>query len=49
MNDYHTKVSLIKSGVRVVGYYFLLINLGVAVVLLLVSELLGIIEEIKWK
>lgn len=49
MNNYHTKVSMWKSFVRIVGYTFLVVDIGIAMWILIVSELLGIIEEIKWK
>jgi hypothetical protein len=43
---WHQIVSFIKSGVRIVGYCFIPYNLIVATTLLVVSELIGIIEEI---
>jgi hypothetical protein len=43
---WHQIISFIKSGVRIVGYCFIPYNLIVATTLLVVSELIGIIEEI---
>jgi len=43
---WHQIISFIKSGVRIVGYCFIPYNLIVATILLVVSELIGIIEEI---
>ena len=42
----HRYVSFIKSGVRILGYGFIPFNLGVATVLLILSEVIGIIEEL---
>ena len=42
---WHQIVSFIKSGVRIVGYCFIPFNLVVATVLLVLSEVIGIIEE----
>ncbi len=42
----HQIVSFIKSGIRILGYGFLLINLPIAVILLILSEAVGIIEEL---
>jgi len=42
---WHQIVSFIKSGVRIVGYCFIPFNLVVATVLLVFSEVIGIIEE----
>jgi hypothetical protein len=43
---WHQIVSFIKSGVRIVGYCFIPFNLVVATTLLILSEVIGIIEEI---
>ena len=43
---WHQIISFIKSGVRIVGYCFIPYNLIVATTLLVVSEVIGIIEEI---
>ena len=42
----HQIVSFIKSGVRILGYGFLLFNLPAAVTLLILSEVVGIAEEL---
>ena len=42
---WHQIVSFIKSGIRIVGYCFIPFNLVVATVLLVLSEVIGIIEE----
>jgi len=42
---WHQIVSFIKSGVRIVGYCFIPFNLVVATILLVFSEIIGIIEE----
>lgn len=41
----HTKVSFIKSALRGIGYTLLLVDIWSAVGVLLVSELIGILEE----
>ena len=42
----HQQISFVKSGVRILGYGFIPFNIGVAVTLLIVSEAIGIIEEL---
>jgi acyl CoA:acetate/3-ketoacid CoA transferase alpha subunit len=42
----HQIISFIKSGIRILGYGFLLFNLPVAIILLILSEGIGIIEEL---
>lgn len=42
----HQMVSFFKSGVRIVGYIFIPFNLVAATVLLILSEVVGIIEEL---
>ena len=42
----HQLVSFLKSGVRLLGYIFLPFNLYIAMGILLVSEVIGIIEEL---
>ena len=42
---WHQIISFIKSGVRIIGYCFIPFNLIIATVLLVVSEVNGIIEE----
>ena len=44
--DLHQKVSFVKSGVRILGYAFLPFNLAIATILLILSEVIGIIEEL---
>jgi hypothetical protein len=41
----HQIISFIKSGVRILGYIFIPFDLGAAVTLLVVSEAIGILEE----
>ena len=42
----HQIISFVKSGIRILGYIFIPFNVGVAVTLLIVSEGVGIIEEL---
>ena len=42
----HQQISFVKSGIRILGYMFIPWNIGVAVTLLVVSEAVGIIEEL---
>ena len=42
----HQIISFVKSGVRILGYVFIPFDLGAAVALLVVSEAVGIIEEL---
>ena len=42
----HQIISFIKSGVRILGYVFIPFDLGAAVTLLVVSEAIGILEEL---
>jgi len=42
----HQIISFVKSGVRILGYIFIPFNISVAVTLLIVSEAIGIIEEL---
>ena len=42
---WHQIISFIKSGVRIVGYCFIPFNLVVATILLVLSEIIGIVEE----
>ena len=42
----HQQISFVKSGIRILGYGFLPFNIGVAVTLLIVSEAVGILEEL---
>ena len=41
----HQIISFAKSGVRILGYLFIPFDLGAAVTLLVVSEAVGILEE----
>jgi hypothetical protein len=42
---WHQIVSFIKSGIRIVGYCFIPINLMTAAIILVLSEVVGIVEE----
>jgi len=42
----HQIISFVKSGIRIIGYGFLPFNISVAVTLLVVSEAVGILEEL---
>ena len=42
----HQIVSFIKSGIRITGYVFIPFNLVFAAILLILSEVVGIIEEL---
>ena len=41
----HQQISFFKSGIRILGYIFIPFNIDVAVTLLVVSEGVGILEE----
>mgnify|MGYP001025503037 FL=1 len=43
---WHRRISFIKSGIRIIGYAFIPFNLIAATVILVVSEVVGIIEEL---
>ena len=43
---WHRIISFIKSGIRIVGYGFIPFNLLFATVLLVLSEAVGILEEL---
>ena len=43
---WHRRISFIKSGIRIIGYVFIPFNLITATVLLVISEVVGIIEEL---
>jgi len=43
---WHRRISFIKSGIRIIGYGFIPFNLITATVLLIISEAVGIIEEL---
>ena len=42
----HQIISFVKSGIRILGYIFIPFDLGAAVTLLVVSEGIGILEEL---
>lgn len=42
----HLIVSIIKSNIRLAGYCLILFNLEIAVAVLLLSEFIGIVEEL---
>jgi len=42
----HQIVSFIKSGIRILGYIFIPFNLVVSAILLILSEVVGIYEEL---
>ena len=43
---WHRRISFIKSGIRIAGYALIPFNLITATSLLIVSEIVGIIEEL---
>ena len=43
---WHRRISFLKSGIRIVGYVFIPFNLIAATVVLVVSEVVGIVEEL---
>ena len=43
---YHRLVSFIKSSVRIIGYMFIPVDLFIATVFLILSEAIGILEEL---
>jgi len=43
---WHRRVSFIKSGIRILGYCFIPFNLITATILLIISEGVGIFEEL---
>ena len=46
----HQKISFLKSGIRFAGYFLLPFHIWFGVVVLVLSELLGIIEEVgEWQ
>ena len=42
----HQIISFVKSGIRIIGYIFIPFDIGAAVALLVVSEGIGIVEEL---
>jgi len=43
---WHRIISFIKSGIRIIGYALIPFNLIAATIVLIVSEVVGIIEEL---
>lgn len=43
---WHRYVSFIKSSIRIIGYFLLPVNLVAASAVLILSEIIGIIEEL---
>ena len=43
---WHQRLSFIKSGIRILGYCFIPFSLMYASVFLIISELIGILEEL---
>jgi len=43
---WHQIISFLKSGVRLLGYGLLPFNLVMAVIVLILSEVIGIVEEL---
>jgi hypothetical protein len=43
---WHQVISFIKSGIRIIGYGFIPFNLAFAAGILILSEIIGIIEEL---
>jgi len=42
----HQIISFVKSGIRIIGYALLPFNLVMSVIFLILSEVVGIIEEL---
>ena len=42
----HQQISFIKSAIRIIGYIFLPIHIPSAAILLIISEIVGIVEEL---
>ena len=42
----HQTISFIKSWIRIIGYFFIPFSLVTATLILVVSEVIGIIEEL---
>ena len=42
----HQQISFVKSGIRIIGYAAIPFSLGWAVTFLILSEVIGIIEEL---
>ncbi len=42
----HQIISFIKSGIRILGYCFIPFNLLLATIILIISEVVGVVEEL---
>ena len=42
----HQIISFIKSGIRILGYSFIPFSLTTATIILILSEIIGIVEEL---
>lgn len=42
----HQSISFLKSGIRILGYITLPFNLALGAIILILSELIGIVEEL---
>jgi len=42
----HQRISFIKSGIRIVGYMLIPFDLGIAAAILVISETIGVYEEL---
>jgi hypothetical protein len=42
----HQQISFIKSAIRIIGYGLLFVNIPLAAIVLIVSETIGIYEEL---
>lgn len=42
----HQMISFIKSGIRMIGYVFLPFDIVIATVILVLSEVVGVVEEL---
>ena len=44
--NWHRRISFIKSGIRIAGYAAIPFNLITATIVLVISEIVGVIEEL---
>jgi len=42
----HQQISFIKSALRIIGYGLLIVSIPVAIFVLIISEVIGIVEEL---
>ena len=42
----HQTISFVKSAIRILGYLLLVTNIPVAMLVLVISECIGIVEEV---